>query len=131
MADNRVFNVNGAGDELLLAAISLAFEQEGKNTTAKAFAFDKEKGLVLLWHVENGATAFPAPLDARRAAEVVSAWLMADDAQSVSRSSWDSDYDHDGHNEAGWRVYVEDWGHVGNWRATICAIKPACQWYGK
>ena len=30
MMDNRIFNVNGKGDDMLLATLKLAFDQEGK-----------------------------------------------------------------------------------------------------
>ncbi len=43
--DNRIFNVNGNGDDALLAAIKLAFQQEGKNTTAKAYKIDAAEAL--------------------------------------------------------------------------------------
>lgn len=127
--DNRIFNVNGNAQELLSDALQLAFLQAGHDFKAKAFKVDKKKGLILLWSDEG--TKFPVPLDAHAVLPIVTAWLEGDEAKTIECEGWDADADHDGNNERGWRVYVEDWGHVGDCSYAICAVKPAYMWFGK
>ena len=128
--DNRIFDVNGRGPELLLSTLRLAFQQQGTMYGAEAWLQTVENGLVLLWSDSSG-TAFPGALSADECMPIVEKWLASDFAATVPPSKWCTDADHDGHNEAGWQVYVGDWGHVGAERAVICAIKPAFCWYGK
>lgn len=131
--DNRIFNVNGNGDTALLRALRLAFEQEGDRTKCAGWKFEPENGIVLFWYVgdsDKDINQLP-DLTADEVFNLVSAWLRSDDAKKVPCVEWDADYDHDGHNSLGWRVYCEDWGHVGNHRNAICAIKPAFMWHGK
>lgn len=138
--DNRVFNVNGKGTETLTQVLELAFNQLGKNTRAKGFVFDQKKGLILLWYLpekvfgseqHNKIQKFPAPLTANGVAPIVMEWLSSEEAGQVQLSDWDLNIEHDGHNSLGWRVYVEDWGHIGNYNGTIAAITPAFMWHGK
>jgi hypothetical protein len=126
--DNRVFNVNGQGDEMLLVTLRLAFQQESPKCTAKAYIIDPVKGMILLWHTDGGI-AFPSQLSPEAVLPIVSSWLAS--KPEIECKSWDGDHDHDGHNSLGWRVYVEDWGHVKDIFHAICAIKPAYLWHGK
>lgn len=129
MMDNRVFNINGEGPDMLKRVLALAFEQSG-NSKCPAYE-TTDKGLVLLWCKTDRSIPFPAPLDADQASLVVWSWLESDDAKSIKLSGWDIDYDHDGDNEPGWRVFCEDWGHVGSSHYSIVAITPAFMWHGK
>lgn len=135
MMDNRIFNVNGRGLEMLHATLALAFWQEGwdeRHATAIGWKVDPKHGLVLLWHADSSnAKLFPVPLTADRVADMVFAWLSSDEAKNIPCEGWDANVDHDGDNEPGWRVYVEDWGHIGNDHYAICAVKPAYNWLGK
>lgn len=130
--DNRVFNVNGTGLGMLRKTIELAFEQESTEV-AKAWEFKPDKGLILLWTIGDGirGTPFPSPIDAQDSAKMAWEWLKSKEAESMTGTGWDANADHDGDNGAGWRVYVEDWGHVGDQTYAICAIRPAVMWYGK
>lgn len=128
--DNRVFNVNGSGLESLRQTMALAFNQESLDG-ADAWVFDPDKGLVLLWcHVE-GSTKFPVTFSADQAARVAFTWLDSPEAKAMKLEDWDANHDHDGSNSRGWRVYVEDWGHVGKWHESLCAVRPAFMWHGK
>lgn len=131
--DNRIFNVNGQGLDLLKQALALAFAQQGFFNPAKAMSWhvSPDKGLILYWYAEKGTTPFMAPMGAEGVAEMVFDWLKSDQAKAIPCEGWDADSDHDGSNEPGWRVYVEDWGKVGGSSSAICAIKPAYLWYGK
>jgi len=129
--DNKVFNVNGESKEKLIKTMELAFGRE----TAKSWFFDKEKGLIFYWLLsgrENkSSTDFPSPLDAIRAADTAWDWLQGKEAGSMSCDGWDANADHDGDNGKGFRVYCEDWGHVGDNVYAIIAVRPAYMWYGK
>ena len=131
--DNRVFNVNGESKETLEKAISLAFDLNSSNTKASHWIFLKDKGLVLLWTERPNSHKLPVPLSADQAANMAWDWLKSEDAKTVTSDwHWDGDEDHDGHNDDGWRVYVEDYGHVGHvGYGPICAIRPNKVWYGK
>ena len=137
--DNIQFNVNGSSPEMLLKTLELAFQQRGwrdKSTTCKAWKVS-EKGFVLSWCTpdKQGSDWVPFPgnteLSAAEVYPTVLNWLRNVDMTSIELDGWDIDIDHDGHNSIGWRVYAEDWGHVGNDWAAICAIKPVYLWYGK
>jgi len=71
------------------------------------------------------------PLSIDTACEIVYQWLKSDEAKTITLTGWDENADHDGSNALGWRVYVEDWGHIGSDWGAYCAIKPAYMWYGK
>lgn len=138
--DNRVFNVNGSGKKMLADVLRLALFQSGGcyeksvfgERKAAGWTFSEEKGLILLWHVDKSTgNAFIAPLGPEALAEMVYEWLSSEQATSVQLTDWDKDLDHDGHNSEGWRVYCEDWGHVGNNSYAIVAITPAYMWHGK
>lgn len=128
--DNRIFNVNGSGRELLARTLALVFDQEGTHTRCRAWEFSMEKGLILLWSDSTG-TSFPSPLTCDSVLPFVWEWLRSEEAAAVQKTDWDAVTDHDGSDGDGWRVYVEDWGHVGDHHAAICAIKPVVLWYGK
>lgn len=131
--DNRIFNINGKGSELLLKALELAFFRgdSDKPTTCKSWRQCEENGLILLWWKSDNANNFPAALSAIDCLPIVEQWLKSDFAKTVKPSKWCNDLDHDGHNSVGWQVYVGDWGHVGPETAVICAIKPSYIWHGK
>lgn len=129
--DNRVFNVNGRGDSMLLDTLKLAFAQEGTKTTCESWVFNKDKGLILCWHADEGHMKLPSPLTAEACLPMVLAWLTSSDIKQMSYEGWDRDEDHDGSNSMGWRVYCEDWGHVGDEHYAICAVRPAFLWHGK
>ena len=132
--DNRIFNVNGSGKQLLLQVLTIAFLQEGDNTTAKGYSINKERGMILFWaerKQDPNYTSFPAKLKPAELIEIVWVWLNSEEADQIECKEDDSDFDHDGHNSKGWRVFCEGWGHVDSkWEAFI-AIKPAFMWHGK
>lgn len=130
--DNKLFNVNGSGSEMLLKALELSFMQEGSRTTCSGWQQTEENGLILCWsNKPEGIHPFPADLSAKQCLGFVEEWLSSDFASKVKLGGWCEDSDHDGHNTEGWQVYCEEWGHVGNQRYSICAIRPAFMWHGK
>ena len=130
--DNRIFNVNGSGEEMLRATLRLAFMQEGSSTRCKGWRLTKN-GLVLTWYVDNDTAPFPVSngMTADEVLPMVLSWLAGDDAKDVLMEGWDANASHDGENSLGWRVFCEDWGHVGGCTNAICAVKPAFMWHGK
>lgn len=142
--DNRVFNVNGSGKEMLRAALKLAmvqnqgcygFKDEFKVTDkAEGWIFSPTKGLILLSYIPSScknANKFLTPMGLDSLTETVWEWLKSEEAQSIELDGWFADMDHDGSNGPGWRVYCEDWGQVEGLWGTIAAITPAYMWYGK
>lgn len=131
MWDNRQFNVNGRGKEMLVQTLELAFAQQGDKARATGYFLAPDHGLVLVWcESARPEHLFPAPLTASAAAEMVWAWLESKPSIAI-RSQWDRDADHDGDNSVGWRVYCEDWGHVDGRANAIVAVKPVFLWHGK
>jgi len=134
VSSNRIFNVNGrldrGGDKLLRDAMDLALRLSDHKVVA--WRSTKEHGLILDWCATDDlpSNKLPAPLDADGAMPFVLAWLKSDEAKAIKLDKWDVDYDHDGHNGPGWRVYCGDWGHVAGWQA-IVAVKRVFMWYGK
>jgi hypothetical protein len=134
--DNRIFNVNGEGDELLAKTLELAFihGNHGMARTAEGWSFTKKHGLILHWTIMDNPKdvhKFPGQLSAEDCLPFVKAWLKSADAKTVEKIGEDSDYDHDGSNHLGWRVFCESWGHVNSDWSAFIAIKPAYMWYGK
>lgn len=130
--DNRLFNVNGRGEDMLRLSLRLAFLQHCDNVKVKAWSQSKEHGLVLHWSDSHpDSQQFMAPLSADEVTPMVLAWLRSDFASNVKLGEWCDDHDHDGTNSSGWQVYCEDWGHVGSATNTLCAIRPAFLWHGK
>lgn len=130
--DNRIFNVNGSGAEMLQKAIELAFMQfkTCRESPCASWGFSKQKGLILNWSRSEG-NPLPIDMDAEDCAKWAWKWLQSDEAKSVELSEFCGDYSHDGHNTEGWQVYIEDWGRVGSNGCVLCAIKPAYMWHGK
>lgn len=132
--DNAVFNVNGYGREMLVQAIKLLFLQRGFNerSSVSSWSVDNERGIILYWHnAGKDSTPFPVKLSAEGAASAVWDWLQSAAADDIQLKGWDKDADLDGSTSKGWRVYSEDWGHVGRDAYAICAITPAYMWHGK
>lgn len=125
--DNRVFNVNGLGKDRLRDTLYLAFEQCRK---ARGYIIDPKKGMLLLWGQCDGIILFPTGLNSDGCAELVWSWLQSE--PEVECVGFDENLDDpDVMTELGWRVYCEDWGHIGDNHYTIVAVKPAYMWCGK
>jgi hypothetical protein len=134
MMDNRQFNVNGKGDEMLAAALALAFKQCGSSAvTCNGWLKSPKSGLVLFsWAGDRKEVqSLPSSLSAAQVMPIVIAYLDSKEATAVKLEHWDANADHDGSNGIGWRVYVDAWGHVEGMYGVICAIKRTYLWYGK
>lgn len=129
--DNRIFNVNGEGSEMLRKALQLAFMQEGRRTTCQAWAQSEDHGLVLMWCKGKGHNDLPCEMTAEQIVPMVEQWLDGEFAKRVTPGKWCDNRDHDGDNSIGWQVYCEEWGHVGASHYAICGIRPAYLWHGK
>lgn len=131
---NRIFNVNGIDKEFFVDTLTLAIKQETTDGKVAGYRIHPQKGFILLWSVSSDVEsrkgiAFPVKMSANLVADIVWEWLQT--GPETEYPHWDEDCDHDGHNELGWRIYCENWGHVDSDWAAICAIKPAYIWYGK
>ena len=134
--DNQIFNVNGHGDEGLMKTLELVFLQRGSNTSVNGMTITRKHGLILHWckpdsgYGAKDITELPS-LSLDEIFYKVKDYLGSDEADEAELGSWDGDTSHDGDNSAGWRVYVEDWGHVANQWSAICGIKKIYAWHGK
>ena len=126
--DNRVLNVNGESDEQLRLALQFAFMDQYRARSCKGWEVIPSKGLVLYeYHSDSNKNVqqFPGKLTAEEVFPIVKKWLESEEAGVIPHSDWDRNMSHDGSNIMGWRLYLEDWGHIdGNWGA-LCCIKPA------
>jgi len=129
--DNRLLSINGSGEELLLKAIEIACLQKGYEQTIDAYTIHPKKGLILLFYSEDRSRKLPSPMTAKEILPIVRSYLRSDAAEEVELGDFEDDKDHDGHNNVGWYVYTEEWGHVGSESAVICAIKRVYLWMGK
>lgn len=128
--DNRLLNINGKSRELLALALNVAFEQFDCSF-ARAW-IETSAGLVILWSDQDDKSyRFPAPLTHEQVVPIVWQWFQSKKPEDFTLVKWEENLDHDGDNKIGWRVYVEDWGHVTGISCAICAIKPVYLWYGK
>ncbi len=129
--DNRIFRVNGEGDDLLFSALDLVFKQNWLSH-CESWEQTESNGLILCWAIDlKCCNNFPSKLNAADCLPIVSSWLNSDFAKTVQLGEMCNDADHDGDNKLGWEVYCDDWGHVGDNHYAICAIRPAYMWFGK
>lgn len=139
IGDNLHIDVRAKTRETFDLAIQIAMEFE---PAVEAYTIDKKKGLVLLWCAEEYSGGrklghpFPTRLDAKGAADMAWTWLQKewekDPKDRVAFDPGGKPYE-DGEvdNDNGFRVYNEEWGHVGDHTYSVCAIQPASIWIGK
>jgi hypothetical protein len=123
--DNRIISVQSEGRKAFDLAFQLLFDNAPGDTVTHYIDHPKA-GLILLWSSESNAIKLPVPLKWKEAADLAWAWLG---------SKTDKEYteycDHDGSNGHGFRVYCEDWGHVGGYHYGVLGVVPVWAWYGK
>jgi hypothetical protein len=145
--DNRLFCINGSSKKRFEMAIRLliASDYDREDHKARGWYFRKDKGFILTWHYdEKKHNKFTDRLGKLKEPttdeliELIWEWLKSDEAKTVTfTGAWERNVDHDGNNALGWKVYTEDWGHIGeeNGYSSDCyafaAIKPSYLWYGK
>jgi len=144
--DNRLFCVNGKSKKRFELAIRLLMASEyEKEYTATGWYFHKDKGFVLVWSCkEDKANIFtnrlgqPFPPTTEELIEILWEWLKSDEAKTVTTNvDWEENFDHDGSNGLGWKVYTEEWGHIHSIgqdladHYSFAAVKPVYLWYGK
>jgi hypothetical protein len=153
--DNFHIDVTAAGRAAFDTAMGLAMYSHSK---AVAYALHPKLGLVLFWsdhekeiadrtempsfspHVNRElwdqlykescakvvrvpVQKLPYPMQGKALVEFAWNWL-----ETAERGEQP---DHDGENEAGWRVYCEGWGRVGDAQYSFVAIQPVWAMYGK
>lgn len=127
--DNRIFNVNGISKQQLFFAIKLALTDEsGTENLVSSWEVDLNKGFIINWWNERGIK-FPKAFSADMITDVVWEWLQTEEAMSMTFEGWDAKQNES--SKLGFRVYCEDWGHVGTNEYAIIAVRPAYIWYGK
>lgn len=135
--NNRIFDINGPMEdrESFDAVIALAFRlscHHKLKIDASSFLFDGQSGLVFSWSESDKALVkLPCPIGPKSVAEIAWNWLDTMEAKGMHLGHWECDAEHDGNNSPGWRVFLEDWGHVGAVRSAICCVRPCFVWHGK
>lgn len=134
-SNNFHIDVHCRGEEQLRLSLDIALG-EAPGRKAKAFIKKKMKTnsiaygkneeletLILLWNEEEGSTPFPSKLGLDQTIAVVTGFL--DEVEPGNQP------DHDGNNSIGFRVFNEDWGHVGGSPYGIVGIQPCWMMHGK
>lgn len=133
--DNRILNVNGRTKAQLTLALQFAFKNGwDKNHQAVGWRMTDEHGLILYSIApskKEGYNSFLTAHTAEQCVELIWNWVHSEDSASVKLSDWCEDIDHDGSNDKGWQLYLEDWGKVAGHDFVLCAAKPAYCWLGK
>ena len=136
---NLRIDVQGAKRETFDKAFELV---ELMFAQATEYIVDPVKGLVFLW---GSGIALPVPFSGKLMADIAWKWLeeerihshklsmSADLGKQLDKnlSPYGENLDHDGSNTPGWRIYNEEWGHVGEHIYAIVAVQPAFIWRGK
>ncbi len=128
--DNFKIDVFGEGRKNLENALAICFDINAPGETAKSYAVTRENGLVLRWTDpgKTGAVELAFPHRLADAVGVVWGWLHSEAAQAWAGESPDCD----GSVILGWRVFTTgEWGHVGEDRYAICAVRPIWSLHGK
>lgn len=126
MADNWQLDITNEGTEKLRLAMKLAMSWHSKATH---YCVHHKLGLVLLWHEDanvDGVAVQKLPFPLKTSdmlADFVAGWL--------SSADYPEKPDFDGSSVKGWRVYNEEWGHVGKSHYAFVAIQPVWSLYGK
>ena len=154
--DNQLFKVNGKlkkddGFDFLRNTVELILRQAGFNghnrVLPSGYSFSKEKGLVFYCYeptnLKKGIKYIPFSLmpgqtefDGLSIDDTVQAirqWFKTPQVNEVNieEDEWLHDLDHDGSNELGFLIYVEDWGNVDGSSAALFGVKPCYLWFGK
>ena len=142
--DNKIFDINGHGTDMLINALWLAFKQG--EYTCVGYSQSTQYGLILYWKKPNtkllehvflpktaliSFCALDPALDAIQCTSIVTAWLeVGTFADIVKLNKWEIKADINGTTSLGWRIYKDDWGNVGNETSAICAVKKVWLWHG-
>ncbi len=119
--DNFTLNVVSLSRDNFDMAMQIAFSQHGE---ARAYRKEKDK-FILAWLGCDGTLDLPVAMNTRAASDLVWLWLQTE-------ADYGKEPMHDGSNARGFRVYVEQWGHVfpiGH--CAIVGIQPAWAMFGK
>jgi hypothetical protein len=107
-------------DSNLEAILQIAF---ARHKTAKGWRIDGKR-LLLSWSNDGDRwNSFLTPTDASTAVAPITAWLKSQKYGTVPPC--------DGSVVEGFRVYNENWGHIGDDHYAFVAIEPELIIYGK
>lgn len=124
--------------DLLQVVMRIAFADHDKATVYRVISpvfekvaqprqppqIEKPATLVFGWHESmRNSIKLPFTLDFVGASQWAHRWLKEQD--------YGREPDHDGNNSKGWRVFNENWGHIGDDFYAFVAIQPAWAMHGK
>lgn len=137
--NNFGFDVTSLGDEHFVATLKLALEMRGFKK-ATHYRIGPSAGrtpmdvvahrLVFFWAEPKDlpkdarASALPYEMDHDAIASFALHWLK-------NGAVYGKRPDHDGDNSRGWRVFVEDWGHVDGSFYGLIGVQPVWAMHGK
>jgi hypothetical protein len=138
LIDNFALDVRACSRKSFNAAIRIALAA-APGGTASHWCEHPEFGLVLFWHAGEDRTfqgskikPFPREFGPKEAARWAWQWLRKADRSKFKLVDMDERYnDSDVVSEEAFRVFVEDWGHVGGNPYAVAAIRPVWAWLGK
>lgn len=140
--DNFRLDVVSEGKDAFSDAIDIALEQHRAashfvvidypcvvNELIKADG--KRKTLILFWSEDDSFEPKPSafPSDMKGAPLETFVWNWLEDMWEKKEHG--PQPNHDGHNENGWRIFNEYWGHLAGSQYGIIAIQPIWATYGK
>lgn len=121
MSDNFYFDII---DGPLEASLKVAFCYYTATCWLIDRRVDKLDRLIFAWHQDNsGYHPFISPVDWEEAMVIVPGFLKD--------TNYGPEPDHDGHNTKSFRIYNEQWGHIGNNMYAFAAVEPAWAMHGK
>lgn len=125
-----IFNVKGETLEQLQTTLELAFSVFGHN--AEAWKIDKNKGLVLYWtEGDEGVNRFPFSMNEKNIFPIVAGFLASQESEVIELGENDADDLYSDGSDLGWRVYSENWGHIGDSDYAFLAITPSYHCWSK
>lgn len=137
--DNPVFNVNGKMDdrESLHQLLDLRLKQHCpyNDRIISGYSISKKYGLTLhsseTSGMSNDYVKFPNKLTIKEVMPIINGFL--DNKELTNElSEWDAEPKYsEVDSKLGWRIYCEDWGHIGNHWSGFVAIKKVWLWHGK
>lgn len=130
--DNVIFSVNGSSNRRLQMTLDLVMADEYGKTSKVRGAKKTTQGLEFYFYsLPKDVCEFPVPLDVDGVMAFIIEYLKDDKSiKRVTHEKWEGDYDHDGSNSKGWRVYTSDWGHISDGCKGF-AVKPVYCWHSK
>lgn len=126
--DYRNSSIKGrTTDQLRTCLNALGLDEYGDNKKVNAWSFDSDKGLCFYSYPTNKSQELPVSMYFSELTDMIVRWLQTEEAKSFKViHPFDTEMDHDGHNERGWRLTCNN-----DDMETALMVTPAWCAYGK